>query len=187
MVEQVDKGYGPSNVDIDAQYLAFKNGQNSITWDGIWQINDLEAAGLDYGIAPIPTIGEKPAAWANSHHFFMTKQAAEDANLANASKLFISSLSQESGSWAEAGMIPARNSAREDAAFTESPQAVLNDYLENLHFLPAVPGLGDITPQTVEVAVNEAVLGKASPEEALGKAQENATKLMQDNLEKFGG
>ena len=55
MVEQVDKGYGPSNVDIDAQYLAFKNGQNSITWDGIWQINDLEAAGLDYGIAPIPT------------------------------------------------------------------------------------------------------------------------------------
>ncbi len=187
MVEQVDKGYGPSNVDIDAQYLAFKNGQNSITWDGIWQINDLEAAGLDYGIAPIPTIGEKPAAWANSHHFFMTKQAAEDGNLANASKLFISSLSQESGSWAEAGMIPARNSAREDAAFTESPQAVLNDYLENLHFLPAVPGLGDITPQTVEVAVNEAVLGKASPEEALGKAQENATKLMQDNLEKFGG
>jgi hypothetical protein len=30
------------------------------------------------------------------------------------------------------------------------------------------------------------ILGKSSPEEALSKNQENATKLLQDNLEKFG-
>ena len=36
----------------------------------------------------------------------MTKQAAEDGNLANASKMFISSLSQESGAWAEASTAP---------------------------------------------------------------------------------
>ncbi|HLN78088.1 MAG TPA: ABC transporter substrate-binding protein [Nocardioidaceae bacterium] len=187
MREQVDKGYSPANVDIDAQYLAFKNGKNSITWDGIWQINDLEAAGLNYGIAPIPTIGDKPAAWANSHHFFMTSQAADDANKSNASKVFISSLSKESGTWAGAGMIPARNSARQDSAYTDSPQAVLDDYLENLHFLPAVPGLGDVQPQTLETAVNEAVLGKAKPEETLTKNQDNATKLMKENQAKFGG
>ena len=187
MREQVDKGYSPENVDIDAQYLAFKNGKNSITWDGIWQINDLEAAGLNYGIAPIPTIGDKPAAWANSHHFFMTSQAANDANKSNASKVFISSLSKESSTWAGAGMIPARNSAREDSAYTDSPQAVLNDYLENLHFLPAVPGLGDVQPQTLEVAVNEAILGKATPAATLSKNQDNASELMKDNQAKFGG
>lgn len=187
MREQVDKGYSPENVDIDAQYLAFKNGKNSITWDGIWQINDLEAAGLNYGIAAIPTIGDKPAAWANSHHFFMTSQAANDANKSNASKVFISSLSKESSTWAGAGMIPARNSAREDSAYTDSPQAVLNDYLENLHFLPAVPGLGDVQPQTLEVAVNEAILGKATPEATLSKNQDNASELMKDNQAKFGG
>lgn len=187
MREQVDKGYSPDNVDIDAQYLAFKNGKNSITWDGIWQINDLEAAGLNYGIAPIPTIGDKPAAWANSHHFFMTSQAANDANKSNASKVFISSLSKESSTWAGAGMIPARNSAREDSAYTDSPQAVLNDYLENLHFLPAVPGLGDVQPQTLEVAVNEAILGKATPAATLSKNQDNASELMKDNQAKFGG
>jgi multiple sugar transport system substrate-binding protein len=187
MREQVNKGYSPSNVDIDAQYLAFKNGQNSITWDGIWQINDLEAAGLNYGISAIPTIGEQPAAWANSHHFFMTSQAADDENLANASKMFISSLSQESATWAEAAMIPARNSAREDPSYTDSPQSVLDDYLQNLHFLPSVPGVADTIAQTVEVAVNEAILGSSSPEEALSKQQENATKLMQENQEKFGG
>jgi multiple sugar transport system substrate-binding protein len=187
MRDQVDKGYGPPNVDIDAQYLAFKNGQNSITWDGIWQINDLKEAGIDYGVAPIPTIGEQPAAWANSHHFFMTAQAGEDENLANASKMFISSLSQDSATWASAAMIPARNSAREGAAYTDSPQAVLDPYLENLHFLPSVPGVADTIAPTVEAAVNEAILGRTPVEQALSKYQSNATKLLQQNKEKYGG
>jgi multiple sugar transport system substrate-binding protein len=186
MREQVDKGYSPSNVDRDAQYLAFKNGENSITWDGIWQVNDLEAAGMNYDMSPIPTIGDEEAVWANSHHFFMTAQAADDDNLANASKTLISSLSQESGTWAEAAMIPARNSAREESSYTEAPQAVLDDYLENFHFLPSVPGVADTIAQTVEVAVNEVILGKSSVEEALSKYQENATSLLQENQEKFG-
>jgi multiple sugar transport system substrate-binding protein len=84
-------------------------------------------------------------------------------------------------------MIPARNSAREEPAFTDSKQFVLNDSLENLHFLPPIPGLGDVQPQTLEVAVNEAVLQKTPVEEALAKSADNATKLMEDNLSKFGG
>ena len=59
MREQVDKGYSPKAVDIDSQYAAFKNGKNSITWDGIWQINDLEEAGTNYGIATLPVIGDE--------------------------------------------------------------------------------------------------------------------------------
>src|SRR3712207_5907135 len=70
----VDQGYSPPNVAQDAQYVAFKNGQTSITWDGIWQINDLEANNVPYEIAPVPTIGENPAFWANSHHFAITRQ-----------------------------------------------------------------------------------------------------------------
>ncbi|MEJ7707341.1 MAG: ABC transporter substrate-binding protein [Nocardioidaceae bacterium] len=112
MTEQIDMGYGPTNVDIDAQYLAFKNGKNSITWDGIWQINDLKAAGLNYGIAPLPTIGDEPASWANSHNFFLTSQAAGDQDRSDASKVFIGWMSEQSAKWSEAGMIPARNSAR---------------------------------------------------------------------------
>ena len=41
MVDQVKKGVSPKDVAIDSQYLAFKNGRDSVTWDGIWQINDL--------------------------------------------------------------------------------------------------------------------------------------------------
>lgn len=187
MTEQIDKGYSPSNVDIDAQYLAFKNSENSITWDGIWQINDLEAAGINYGIAPLPTIGDQPASWANSHHFFLTSQAADDQDRSDASKVFIGWMSEQSSKWSEAGMIPARNSAREEAAYTDSVQYAIKDQVENLRFLPPVPGLGDVQPQTLEVAVNEAVLGQKSVEDALSKAQSDATQLMEDNLEKFGG
>ena len=95
-------------------------------------------------------------------------------------------LSQESGTWAEAAMIPARNSAREDPSYTEAPQSVLDPYLPNFHFLPSVPGVADTIAQTVEVAVNEAILGKSSVQEALSKYQENATTLLQQNKEKFG-
>ncbi|MFL6134917.1 MAG: ABC transporter substrate-binding protein [Nocardioidaceae bacterium] len=184
--EQVTKGYSPSNVDIDAQYLAFKNGKNSITWDGIWQINDLKAAGTNFGIAPIPAIGTKPAVWGDSHQFFMTAQAAKDKNRANAVKTFIQWLSEQSSAWSGAGMVPARNSVRQDAKFTNSPQAALKDDLDNIHFLPPVPGWGDVEPTTMDTAVAESILGKKQPADALHKAAENATKLMEQNKKKFG-
>jgi multiple sugar transport system substrate-binding protein len=186
MREQVDKGYSPDNVDIDTQYTAFKNGQNSITWDGIWQINDLEAAGINYGIATLPVIGDKLAAWGNSHHLFMTAQAADDDDRANAGKTFIGWLSDQSASWSKAGMIPARNSAREEPEFTDSVQYAIKDQIDALHFLPPVPGLGDVQPDTLEVAVQEGVLGKKPAEDALSDAASKATDLLKQNLEKFG-
>jgi len=186
MREQIEKGYSPPSVDIDSQYTAFKNGENSIIWDGIWQINDLEAAGMNWGIAPLPVIGDQLASWANSHNFFLTAQAAEDTDRANASKAFIGWMSEQSAAWSEAGMIPALNSARESEEYKESPQSQLGEQVNNLHFLPAVPGLGAVQAETLEIAVNQAILGQKSVEEALSQAQDNATELMQENLEKFG-
>jgi len=187
MKEQIDKGYSPPNIDIDAQYVAFKNGQNSITWDGIWQINDLKSTNMNFGLAPLPAIGDEPGSWANSHNFFLTSQAAADEDLSNASKTFIGWMSEQSAAWSEAGMIPARNSAREEAAYTESLQYALREQTEHLHFLPPVPGLGDVQPSTLEVAVNETLLGQAEPADALAEQQENATQLMEENLQRYGG
>jgi multiple sugar transport system substrate-binding protein len=116
----------------------------------------------------------------------MTAQAAEDKNLSDASKVFIADLSEQSSEWAGAAMIPARNSARGEADYKDSPQAALNAKLETFHFLPAVPGVGDTIAPTVEVAVSESVLGKASPEKSLKKWQSNATELLKQNQEKYG-
>ncbi len=183
----VDKGYSPKNVAQDSQYVGFKGNKVDITWDGIWQINDLKANKAAFEIAPVPKIGDTDAVWANSHNFYISKQGAADENKLQASKVFINWLSEKSGDWAQAGMIPARKSVREEAAVTDSTQAPVAEKIDTMKFLPPVPGLGDVTTQTLEVAVADAVLGKRQPAAALKTEAAKATKLMEENKKKFGG
>jgi multiple sugar transport system substrate-binding protein len=180
----VEEGYSPPNIAIDAQYIAFKSGKSSIEWNGIWQINDLEAEGIPYGIAPIPAIFDEQAQWANSHHFFITTQAAKDENKAQAAQVFIAWMSDHSAEWAGSAMIPARESERDSAA--DFPQAPIAEVIDAMHFLPPVPGVGGVQTEALEPAVANGVLGEAEPAEALESAASKATELMKRNAESFG-
>jgi multiple sugar transport system substrate-binding protein len=186
MVDQIKKGYSPKNVAIDTQYVGFKNNKLAVTWDGIWQINDLKGAKVENTIAPIPKIGEQDAVWANSHNFFITRQSTQDDNKFDAARVFIDWMSKKSAEWAGAGMIPARTSVREGAEVTGSTQAPIAEQIDNMRFLPPIPGVGDVQAQTLEIAVNEATLMKRSPEDALKDAAAKASSAMQDNLKKYG-
>jgi multiple sugar transport system substrate-binding protein len=186
MVDVVTKGYSPKNVAQDSQYIAFKNQKLSVTWDGIWQINDLKAAKIPFALAPVPVIGKTKAVWANSHNFYITRQASQDENKLQAAKAFIDWMSKKSADWAGAGMIPARKSVRETAAVTQATQGPVAEGIAEMKFLPPVPGLGDVQAQTLEIAVADAVLGKTPPADALKSAAGKATKLMQANQKKFG-
>jgi multiple sugar transport system substrate-binding protein len=181
----VDKGWSPKNVAQDSQYVAFKNKKVDVTWDGIWQINDLKAAKLPYKLAPVPVIGEKNAVWANSHNFYITKQATGDK--LQAAKVFIDWMSKHSADWAGAGMVPARKSVRESAKVTDTTQGPIAAEIADLHFLPPIPGLGDAQAQTLEIAVADSILGKQKPAAALKAAASKCTKLMEANKAKFGG
>lgn len=185
---QVEKGYSPDNVAVDTQYTAFKNGEGAFTWDGIWQINDLQTAAedLDWGIAPIPTIGDQPAVWANSHQLVLFRDREPEDHRLQAGKAFIRYLTEQSAAWSAAGMIPALNEARESQEFKDSPQAALEPAIPAMRFLPSVPGVPDVQVQTLETAVSEAVLGRLRPDEALRDAASRATQLLQVNLDKFG-
>ena len=186
MRDTVTKGYSPANVAIDSQYVAFKNQKLAVTWDGIWQINDLNAAKIPYELAPVPVIGTTNAVWANSHNFYLTKQASQDPNRLQAAKVFIDWISKKSAEWAGAGMVPARKSVRETDAVKQSKQGPIAAEIAQLKFLPPVPGLGDVQAQTLEIAVANAILGKQEPAAALKDAASKATKLMQANQKKFG-
>ena len=50
---------------------------------------------------------------------------------------------------------------------------------------PTVPGIGDVTVPTWELAVNEVVLGKAEPKAALDSAAKKADALLEDNRKKY--
>ena len=187
MVNQVEQGVSPTNVAKDSQYLAFKNGENAVTWDGIWQINDLKdtAPGLKWSLAPLPTVFGKPAAWANSHQLVMLSQRSPDANSQQASKTFIKWMVEHSQEWAGAGMIPSYNPARDSAEFTSMPQSVLAGEVDNFHYMPSIPGIGDVNSQTLELAVSEAILGRQTPQAALDQQAARADQILASNAEKF--
>lgn len=183
----VDEGYSPADVAIDTQYVAFKNGETSVTWDGIWQINDLDASGMPWAMAPVPTIGSEAAVWANSHNFFVTSQAEQDPNKLEAAKVFIGWMSEQSGTWAQSGMIPARLSVRESGVLEDAPQASIAEVIDTMRFLPPVPGLGQVQTEALEPAVAQGVLGNGSPDELLSQATSSGGELAERNAEQFGG
>jgi multiple sugar transport system substrate-binding protein len=183
----VENGWSPSDVAADAEYVAFKNGEVSIHFNGIWQINDLTTAGTPFALAPMPTIGDEPAVWANSHHFYLPRQASPNDDKVNAAKVFIAWMSEHSAEWAQSGMIPARESVREEGALDGLVHAPIAEQIDNMRFLPPIPGVGSVQAETLEVAVANGVLGKNAPEEALKTEAKKATQLMEKNLKQFGG
>lgn len=183
----IDDGYSPADVAADAQYIAFKNGETSITWDGIWQFNDLTASGMPYAAAPIPAIGGQPGVWANSHNFFIPKTPGADENKIAAAQVFVAWMSEKSGVWAGSGMIPARTSVRDAGALDGQPQKPVADGIEFMHFLPAVPGIGAVQAETLEIAVANTILGTADAAEAMAEAAQKANQLLEENRTTFGG
>jgi multiple sugar transport system substrate-binding protein len=186
MTDLVKDGYSPKDVAQDADYIAFKNGKTTFHWDGIWQTQDLKKTKLSWGVSELPQIGDERAVWAGSHNLVITRQASQDDNKLDASKVFINWISEHSIDWAKGGQVPARNSVRNSAEFKAlEHQPIFAKQLDYVHFPPAVPGVGDAQLE-MEQAVNRAVLGKQSPKQALDQAAERANKLLEQNAKKYG-
>ncbi|WDZ85467.1 ABC transporter substrate-binding protein [Micromonospora cathayae] len=187
LVDMIKQGHSPANVGQDADYLALKAGKNAFNWNGIWQINDLKkSADVQWGVAPLPQIGSKQAAWANSHNFTIVKQRSTDANKVAGAKVFINWLSQRSLDWAAGGQVPARKTVREDAGFKALTEVgALAPEIEYAAFPPAAPGIGEVL-LTFYNSFNEAVLGKKSPKQALDDGVAKADKQLEDNRKKYG-
>ncbi|MEU7859283.1 ABC transporter substrate-binding protein [Nonomuraea sp. NPDC049141] len=187
LVDLVNKGYSPKNVGQDADFIALQNGKAAFNWNGIWSINTLkEIKNLEWGVAPLPQIGSKPAAWAGSHQFVVFKQRTPDQNKLTAAKVFINWISGHSLEWAKGGQVPARKSIRDGAEFAAlKEQATIGTQIDYLYFLPSVAGIGDASA-VVDQAINAAILLKKSPKDALTEAAAKADKILEANRKKYG-
>ncbi len=184
----VEEGHSPENVDQDADHIAFTNGKNAFHWNGIWQAAAYkDTKGLNFGVAPLPQIGDQRAAWAGSHNFVITRQA--DQNKQKAGAVFIKWIVDHSLDWAGAGQIPANASVREDPGFAQlenpGPKA-LAPQLEYVRFAPAVPGIGDALTVMMDEGVANGVLGRKDPKTSLDDAAAAAQKLLDENAQKYG-
>lgn len=183
----VKNGFSPAKVDQDADFLALQNGKNAFNWNGIWSLNTLaEKKDLQWGVSRLPNIGGKNAAWAGSHQFVLPTQKSPDANKDQASRVFLNWISQHSLEWAKGGQVPARNSVRESAEFKAlEGQNELAQQIDDLVFLPAVPGIGDAGGE-FDKALNEIILGQKDVKSTLDAAVERATKILEANVKKYG-
>ena len=184
----VDEGYSPANAAAGANDSSFQNDKALFMINGPWMTTPLsEKEGLDWSAAPVPQIGDSLQAWAGAHHFVLPRQVQADQNKAQASRVFVNWMSQQSLNWATAGMVPARASVREDPKFAE--MGAVTEFAKELdfvNFVPAVPGIQDVDPIR-NAAVSEAMLGKKDIATALGEGAEKANQILADNKKKYGG
>lgn len=186
----IKQGYSPGKQAQDADFVALQNGKSAFNWNGIWAVNTMrdveKAKGVKWGVAALPNIGGKPAAWAGSHQFVLPVLKTADENKSLAARVFLNWISQKSIEWAKGGQVPARNSVRNSAEFTAlTEQAALAKQIDYLHFPPAIAGIGDAYVE-FEKALNEVISGGKDPKTSLSDAAGRATKILEANKKKYG-
>ncbi len=98
-------GLMPTAADYPgAQSLMF-NGQAAFHLQGVWEITTCQGIeGLDFGMAPLPTLFDTPANQADSHAFILPKMDRDEERMQRAMG-FIKSMMDQGKTWAEGGHV----------------------------------------------------------------------------------
>lgn len=182
----IDKGYSPKNAAGDGDFVSFTNDKAAFMIGGPWNTTPMNAIKkLKWAAAPLPNIGGTQAVWAGSHQFVLPRQLKPDENKAIASRVFVNWISQQSLTWADAGMVPALNSVRENPEFKTKVE--VNEFakeLDYIRFVPPIPGVNDVMPE-YQAAVSSGMTGKKDIATALSEAAGRADKILAANKKKY--
>ena len=184
----VDQGYSPKNASAGSDFVSFSNNKSAFFLGGPWNTTPLAAIKkLQWGAVPVPNIGGTQATWSGSHNFVLPRQLHPDKNKAEASRVFLNWMSQQSLNWADAGMVPARTSVRDSPEFKK--KGAVTEFakeIDYIHFVPPIPGVADVDAEWV-TATSAAMLGKKPIDQALSEGAARANKILAANQKKYGG
>lgn len=118
------EGLMPPTVDYAGSGTLFYTGRAAFWLQGVWEITSAQAVeGLDFGMAPVPTVFDVPAEQADSHTFVLPRKDRTPEQVRQA-MTFVKSMLDQSLTWAEGGHIPAYLPVQDSAAFQGlSPQS----------------------------------------------------------------
>lgn len=164
----LNKKHGVVPVGITNPLEAFRTGKFGMMVQGGWNIPALQAANMDFTLAPIPQWFKKKVVWASSHQFVLPPQGRrKDENRRKAALGFYGWLSKNSVAWAKAGHVVARRSIVRSPEFQAlKHQVVLAGQEPYWKFQPATHKIIEVEtrlPPTLE----KIFLGTATPEQAL--------------------
>jgi multiple sugar transport system substrate-binding protein len=188
MVGLINSGYSPKNVAQDGNINALIGGKTAFNWNGVWQTSNTALAKVQWAAAPVPQIGTQKAVWSSSTDWIFPANRGQDKNKTAAAATFVQWMNDHSTDWASTGELPAQNSVRNDPALV-AKYPTLKTFLAELpyaHYETTSPGIPN-AEATITTAVNEAVLGKKTPKQALDDAVTKANQLLQQNKAQYGG
>jgi multiple sugar transport system substrate-binding protein len=188
MVDTVKNGYSPKNVAQDGNINALIAGKTAFNWNGVWQTTNAALLKTNWTAVPVPQIGTQKAVWSSSTHWIFPNNKGQDKNKTAAAATFVKWMNQHSSDWVQTGELPAANTVRDNPALVKKYPALkaFIDELPYAHYETVAPGIGN-AEATITTAVNEAVLGKKSPKQALDDAVAKANKLLAQNKAQYGG
>jgi multiple sugar transport system substrate-binding protein len=160
-----------SNVDIKDIDKAFAQGKTGIVISQITNLPVHQTAakelGVKYGIAPMPTFGDKPAAFALAHEFLIPRGTSAEARKDGLA--FIKWIGANGVDWAKTGKIPPQISVLESEEFKALPdQATVAEAIEIARFpepLTVQPAIDRAAQRILE----EYFAGRTTSDEAVEK------------------
>lgn len=136
----MDAGLAPKEIvsDVPAQFAQNKFGIviNQITDLPVYQTAAADQ-GLEFGVAPLPTFGDKPATFALGHNFVIPRGTPPEAR--TDALVFVKWIGDNSIAWAKTGKMPAKVTTLESDEFKALPeQSIVATSLDYVHFPPAL-------------------------------------------------
>lgn len=167
----------PSPAAINA-FIGFRQGKVGMVFEGIYMLPELQRqTDLDWAAAPVPQLGEKPAAWCNSHNLCVRSDLT--GRELEAAQRFVKYLSDHSLDWAAGGQVPVRKSLRNSARFQSmTAQREFAKQIPYAAYMPRVQFVSEYLSE-YEPAIEKALYGSATPQAALRDARERIENIMQ--------
>lgn len=166
----VKKGWLNKGLDYAGAQTAMFTGKSGFYLEGEWEITTAQSVkGLKFGMVPVPTIYDVPAAQADSHTFVLPRKD-RSADERKQHMLFIKQMLEQSQTWAMGGHVPAYQPTFNSAAYKAlEPQA---DYASAANYAvyddPAwYGGSGSTFENTVGAQLGLVQQLAASPQAAL--------------------
>lgn len=188
MTDMIKSGYSPANVAQDGDINALIKGQTAFNWNGVWQTTNDALTSVDWVAAPVPQIGTQKAVWSSSTDWIFPNNKGQSKNKTAAAATFVKWMNDHSSGWAATGELPADNAVRNAPALV-AKYPNLKPFLAELpyaHYETVSPGIQNAEAE-ITTAVSDAVFGKKSPQQALDDAAAQATKLLEQNAQTYGG
>ncbi len=130
---------------FDVKKGLFTSGKLALDINGPWAIADLKAAGVNFGIAPLPTIDGKPNVSFSGVKGYAVNAFSKYPNASRLFARFASTKDNQLEDFKALGFLPSNKEAAQDPAVTADPLVVgILEQFVHSYPMPAIPEMGNV-------------------------------------------